>query len=330
MEKMNENKWKPPILYAFLVVVTVVVLALPLITNIYILNIMNIFMMFSVLAVSVNFLAGYAGQVSIGHNAFWALGAYTYALLTTGGGWPTWLALLCGIIVAALVSIPLGILSLRLKGPYFAILTLGFGIAVTNILFAWSSLTKGGLGISGVPVLKGFPLPWGVVNFGDRRIFFYLALLILVLSVISTYKLSHSLWGLRFIALRENEELGRSVGINMTKVKISALFLSAVIAGLGGVLYASYLRCVAPEISAFFYGFESIAQAALGGLGTTAGPLIGCGILTLLPEVLEVEETIRLTLSGIILMVIIIAMPHGLVPAFVKLYRRFTKGRESK
>ncbi len=323
MGEIPEIKQKPPIFYIILLALAVGVLALPFLADLYVLNVLNLFMMFSILAVAVNFLAGYAGQVSIGHNAFWALGAYTYALLTTRMGWDPWLAFLSGIILASLISIPLGLMSLRLKGPYFAILTLGFGIAVTNILFAWSSLTKGGLGISGVPVLSGF----SVLNFGNRRIFYYLALLFLVLSVFVTYKVGHSVWGLRFIALRENEELGRSVGISMTKVKLTALFLSAVIAGLGGCLYASYLRCVAPEISLFVYGFESIAQSVLGGLGTTAGPLIGCGLLTLLPEILEVEETIRLTVSGIILMVIIIAMPHGLVPAVSSLYKRIRRGR---
>lgn len=321
MGEIPEIKQKPPILYVIIFTLAAVVLALPFLTNLYVLNVLNLFIMFSILAVAVNFLAGYAGQVSIGHNAFWALGAYTYALLTTRGGWDPWLALLGGIILSSLISIPLGLMSLRLKGPYFAILTLGFGIAVTNILFAWSSLTKGGLGISGVPVLSGFT----VLNFGDRRIFYYLALSFLVLSVIVIYKVGHSLWGLKFIALRENEELGRSVGIHMTKVKLTALFLSALIAGLGGCLYASYLRCVAPEISLFFYGFESIAQSVLGGLGTTAGPIIGCGLLTLLPEVLDIEETIRLTVSGIILMVMIITMPHGLVPALRSLYKRVAR-----
>lgn len=306
----------------------ILLLALPYFTDLYIINIVNVFMMFSILAVAVNFLAGYAGQASLGHNAFWAIGAYTYALLTTKAGLGAWSSLFAGLILSAACSLPLGIISLRLKGPYFAILTLGFGIAVTNFLFAWSSLTKGGLGISGVPTLSGFKLPWLYVNFGNRGIFYYLVLIVLVGSVLFFHRVGRSLWGLRFIALRENETLGRSVGLNMTGVKITGLILSAMIAGLGGGLYASYLRCVAPEISLFSYGFEAIAQSVLGGLGTTAGPLVGCGLLTLLPEVLEIEPMVRLAVSGLILMVIILALPHGLVPAFVSLYRKWTGPRE--
>ncbi len=128
MGEIPEIKQKPPIFYIILLALAVGVLALPFLADLYVLNVLNLFMMFSILAVAVNFLAGYAGQVSIGHNAFWALGAYTYALLTTRMGWDPWLAFLSGIILASLISIPLGLMSLRLKGPYFAILTLGCGI----------------------------------------------------------------------------------------------------------------------------------------------------------------------------------------------------------
>ena len=221
----------------------------------YFLHILIMAAIFWVLALSLNLLLGYTGQLSLGHAAFFGIGAYTSALLTLRAEWSFWAALPAATLAAALTGWAIGRLALKLRGAYFVLVTISFAGVIALVSVNWMELTNGPLGLPGVPAPAVGP--WSL---RAKPAYYYLVLAALALAILVCRRLVRSRIGRAFVALRENEPLAESIGIDVTHYLVVAGALSAALAGLAGSLYAHYARFVSPEVFGFSY---TDAQACL-------------------------------------------------------------------
>jgi len=249
--------------------------------------------MIAVLGISV--LTGFTRLFSFGNAGFMSIGAYTSALLTVKMGMPFFPAILVGILFAGIVAYMLGSLTLKLKGDYFLITTLGFGEMI-RVLFNYIPITGGAMGLSGIP--KYTTLPIAVIS--------------LVLAVIISWTLIHSKYGRNFTAIREQEIAAESVGIDITKSKKMAFVFSAMLAGWAGALYAHNLMFLSPIMFNLPKSAELTITVVIGGLGSLTGSIFGSLVVTLLPEIFRSLANYRMFLYGVAVVLIIILRPSGL------------------
>jgi len=246
---------------------------------------------FGVLAMSLNLLLGYTGQLSLGHAAFFGIGAYTSALLTLKLEWSFWPALAVAVGLAGVAGFFIGRLALKLRGAYFVLVTISFAGVISLVSVNWIELTNGPLGLPGVPA----PVfgPYAVC----RRIV-------------------RSRIGRALVALRENEALAESIGVDVTHYLVLAAVVSAAMAGLGGSLYAHYTRFVSPEVFLFTYTVTMVIMVVAGGKGTLAGPLVGAVLFTVLPEALRAAASWQwqMLAYGVLLVALVFFLPRGIVP----------------
>ncbi len=280
---------------------------LPLLVNDqYIMRLMTVAGIYIMLAVSLNFVTGYAGQFCLGWAAFYGIGAYTSALIVTKLGLSFWLAFPLAGVVAALFGIILAIPTMRLRDIYLALTTLGFGEIVRLVLLNWTDLTRGSMGIPGIPspALFGQSL--------DSPFFYYYFILSMVLLIIAAMgRMIDSRMGRALIAIRENEIAAKSMGINTTAYKIQAFAIAAFFSGLAGSFYAHYSSYIDPNAFGFGESIAILAMVVLGGMGSTAGAVFGAVILSLLPEVLRGLAEYRMIIFGGILMLVMLVRPQG-------------------
>ena len=263
-----------------------------------------------ILAVSLNLVNGYTGQFSLGHAGFMSVGAYCAAAITLfagpgllgpsggsalGQGSLFLAALLCGGLCAALAGLLVGVPSLRLKGDYLAIVTLGFG-EIIRVIFQNVGALGGALGLNGIPAYT--TISW-VVSFAAVAIFTVLCLV-------------HSTYGRGFIATHDDEIAAEAVGLNTTRYKIVAFVVGAFFAGIAGGLYAHFKQAIAPAGFDFTKSIEIVVMVILGGMGNTMGVILGAVLLTLLPELLRPIADYRMIIYSLILIVLMISRPQGL------------------
>ena len=271
---------------------------------------------FSVLALSLNLLLGYAGQLSLGHAAFFGIGAYATAVLTVKAEWSPWAGLLAAVVLPGLAGWMIGRIALRIRGAYFVLLTISFAGVVSLVSQNWMDLTNGPLGIPDIPALALVLPGLGEVSLRTKGAFFYVVLLAAAGAYLVCARLVCSRVGRAMVALRENETLAESVGIDATHYLVLATVISAAMAGLGGWLYAHYTRFVSPEVFLFVYTVTMVIMVVAGGKGTLAGPIVGALIFTALPEVLR-EVTSwqwQMLLYGVVLILTLFFLPRGIVP----------------
>ena len=272
---------------------------------------------FAVLALSLNLLLGYTGQLSLGHAAFFGIGAYATGLLTVKLEWSPWLGLGASIAVPGATGWAIGRLALKLRGAYFVLLTISFAGVASLVSVNWMDLTNGPLGLPGVPAIEialpGLP----ALSLRAKGAYYYLVLAAVTLCYLVCAALIRSRIGRALIALRENETLAESVGINGTHYLVLAATLSAAMAGLGGGLYAHYTRFVSPEVFLFSYTVTMVIMVVAGGKGTLAGPIVGAVIFTVLPEALRAIASWQwqMLLYGMLLIAVLFFLPRGIVPA---------------
>ncbi len=276
---------------------------------------------FAVLALSLNLLLGYTGQLSLGHAAFFGIGAYATALLSVKGGCSPWIGLLAAIALPGAAGWVIGRLALKLRGAYFVLLTISCAGCVSLVSVNWMDLTNGPLGLPGVPALEialpGLP----ALPLRSKTAFYYVVLVAVVLAYLLCLALIRSRVGRALIALRENETLAASVGIDGTHYLVLAAVISAAMAGFGGGLYAHYTRFVSPEVFLFTYTVTMVIMVVAGGKGTLAGPVVGAVLFTVLPEALRAATSWQwqMLLYGILLVVVLFFLPEGIVPALRRL-----------
>jgi branched-chain amino acid transport system permease protein len=275
---------------------------------------------FAVLALSLNLLLGYTGQLSLGHAAFFGIGAYATALLSVKLEWSPWIGMLAATVLPGLAGWGIGRLALKLRGAYFVLLTISFAGVVSLVSVNWMDLTNGPLGIPGVPALTialpGLP----ELSLRTKGAFYYLVLMAVVAAYVLCRRLIASRVGRALVALRENETLAESVGIDGTFYLVLAAVISAAMAGAAGGLYAHYTRFVSPEVFLFTYTVTMVIMVVAGGKGTLAGPVLGAVLFTVLPEVLRAATSWQwqMLLYGVLLIATLFFMPRGIVPTLVE------------
>jgi branched-chain amino acid transport system permease protein len=297
----------------------VALLTLPLwLGSAYHLHVVIMAGIFTILALSLNLLLGYTGQLSLGHAAFFGIGAYTSALLALSLGWSFWLALPAAAVAAGLAGWAIGRLALKVRGAYFVLVTISFAGVISLVSVNWMELTNGPLGLPGVPApeLAG-------VSFRTKPAYYYLVLVAAAACYLLCHRLVRSRLGRAFLALRENEALAESVGVDPVRTLVLAAVVSAAMAGVAGSLYAHYTRFVSPEVFLFSYTVTMVIMVVAGGKGTLAGPVVGAVLFTLLPEALRevVSWQWQMVSYGVLLVLLVFFLPRGIVPT-VQAWRR--------
>jgi branched-chain amino acid transport system permease protein len=263
------------------------------------------------LAVSLNLINGFTGQFSIGHAGFMAIGAYSSAYFSVnygaglaaalGGGKLGWvvalaLATVIGAAFAGLAGLVVGVPSLRLKGDYLAIVTLGFGQIIVVLLNNIEAV-GGARGYSGIPIVKSF----------------FWIFLIAILTIVTVHNIVHSAFGRCLMSIREDELAAEAMGINTTRYKVMAFVISSAMAGAGGVLLAHFDGYLNPKSFEFIKSFEILIMIILGGLGSIVGSVLGAVLLTVLPEALRGFAEYRMVIYSLLLIILMITRPQGLL-----------------
>jgi len=280
----------------------------------FILHILILCCIWAMAATSMNLIMGYTGQVNLAHGAFFGIGAYSGGLLILKLGIPFWPALVLACAITVVLGFLIGLLALRTKGSYFAIGTMCFNVIVTVIIDSWEGLTEGARGLLGIPRPPSIALPFGKeIAFTSVAANYYLILVSLLLTILAIYRIVHSMLGRSFMAVRGNEELAESLGMNAMRAKLFSFLISTFFAAWAGVLYATYIGFLSPEISDYHVTFELLTFCLIGGLGTMAGPLIGAFILTIISELLQGIAVPRMVAYGFVLIIIMIFLRGGIM-----------------
>jgi branched-chain amino acid transport system permease protein len=293
---------------AGMVLLVTLLLALPPLMNDYYIDVLTLAGIYVVLALGLNVVVGMAGLLDLGYVAFYAVGAYTYAILSTRYGLPFWPALPIGGAAAALVGVFLGVITLRLRGDYLAIVTLGFLMIVHLVLNNWDELTHGPNGILGIPNPS-----IGGWTFSQPIHFYYLILILVFLIVFVAYRLMQSRIGRAWIAIREDEMAASAMGIPVTRMKILAFALGASWAGIAGVFFAGRYAFVSPESFTFFETVFVLSMVVLGGMGSIPGVILGALLLVILPEVFRGFQDYRMLAFGGAMVLMMAFRPQGLI-----------------
>ncbi len=289
-------------------------LVLPAVANAYYVDVVTSAGLYALLALGLNVVVGFTGVLHLGFAAFFAIGAYTYALLNIHLGWPFWLGLIPAATVAGLCGVVLGAPAIRVRGDYLAIVTLGFGeivrIAFTN-LEHWTGGPNGLLGIA-------HPVLWlpgrGAYDFGvDSTPYYYLVLLTMWLTTVVCLRMSRSRVGRAWAAVREDELAAACSGIDVVRLKLLAQGCGAAIAGIAGAMFAAKQGTITPDSFDFVLSVMVLAMVVLGGLGSVSGAVVGALVLGTLPELLRGFEQFRMLLLGLVMIVIMRVRPQGLM-----------------
>lgn len=308
--KLFENRldwfWSWPTALAVLVLF----LAAPLVLGEYALHAVIISMIFLLPAHGLNLIVGYTGMLSLAQGAFFGVGAYAAALLSIRFGTPFYVNLAAAGVAAGLIALPLGFPALRLKTYSFVMCTLGFVIIGQAVAKNWISLTRGDMGLSGIPSPTfGFGLRITTV-LGN----YYLALGVAVLATIVFWLIVSSAAGRSMVAIRDDETLAESLGVPTWHYKLIVFVLSAMFAGIGGALYAQYLTVVSPLTFQMYYSTTMLIIVLGGGAGTIRGAIIGSVVFVALSEALRIAPEARMIIYGFALLTLVFVFPKGLVP----------------
>lgn len=281
------------------------------IANEYVLHLMVLTCIFAVLVMSHNLVTGYVGLFHLCHAAFFGVGAYVSALLAIHLQFPVPVAMVLGTAGAGISGLAVGLLSVRLGGHYFAIVSLGLGVVVYQILNNWVSLTSGPIGLSGIPLPP--EVPWfGEFIAWSPRVFLTAGLVFVLLTYVAFTRIRESKVGLIMQAIRENELAAELVGIRTNRVKIAAFTIASCFAGAAGGMYAHYARMLVPEQFSFMASAELVAMTVLGGLGSFGGSIASAAFFIIAPEMLRVAGQWRLEIFGALLVVVVLFFPRGL------------------
>jgi len=272
----------------------------------YLITILTIIAIHAIVVCGLNVIVGYAGQISLGHAAFFGIGAYTAALLATKAGFSFWAALPIVLVISGLVGLLLGLPSLRVRDDFLAITTIGINFIVEAI-FLYIPFFGGALGIGGIPRIFIFGIKLKGIAFFCLCIFF------LILVLIVCWWFTRSWAGLACFALREEEEAASSMGISPVRFKLLAFVVGTAMAGLGGALYAHYMRFISATDFSFPVSIALLSTIVLGGMGTLWGPVLGAVILGALPEVFRPLVDYRMLFYMVLLLLMIRFQPGGLL-----------------
>jgi len=281
---------------------------LPLvITNTYMLRVAIMVAIYIVLASSLNIIIGFTGMFSLGHGAFYGIGAYTSALLATQFGLSFWITMPLAGFMAAAIGAFVGLSTLRLRHTFLVFGTLAFGEIVRIIILNWNSLTRGPRGIPGVPAPAIFNF-----TFDGYVSYYYLMMVFTIMVIFLIYRVYQSRIGRAFLALREDERAASSMGINIFGYKVLAFTLACFFAGLTGAFYAHLATYISADQFGIMESFLILSMVAIGGTGSIIGPIIGGAILILIPEFFRFLAEYRMLFYGAVLIFVIVVKPEGI------------------
>jgi branched-chain amino acid transport system permease protein len=296
-------------------------LAAPLFLGGYYMYVMNLVGISILLAVGLSLLTGFTGQISIGHAAFFGIGAYASALLTTKLMIPFWLSIPIGGMFAALISLGIGLPALRISGHYLALATLAFGMIIQLIFIHWDSLTNGPRGLV-------VPRPTlGAVTLSSDASYYYLILIVTIAFTFFAWSLVRSRIGRAFISIRDSSVASASLGIDLTKYKLIAFMISSFYAGVAGGLYGPLVKFIDPMGFGLWQSALYLMMIVVGGMASVAGAVIGAILLTVLPELLRGFTEYRELVYGVALLIFLIFMPRGIYGMVLHMGRRLGFGR---
>ena len=273
----------------------------------YVLRIAILCLMYCMLCVSLNLMAGVLGQISFGHAAFWGIGAYTAAILSKNYGWNGVAALFMAALVAGLFGLLLSLPVMHLKGYYFTIVTMVFCQIIRVIEINWMTLTNGPLGIMAIPKISLFG-----VTLKSQRAYFYVILFLLVVTTIIVQKIIHSRMGYAILAIRDDELAAGAMGINVFKYKVYAIVISSMLAGAAGCFYSLYTSYIDPSCFTNAISNNILVMVIFGGLGNVFVSFFVATVLTFLPEVLRGFSEYRQLVYGALLVLLMLVRPDGL------------------
>ena len=275
------------------------------IKNVYIIHLAFMSTIFAILASSLNIAVGITGLSNMSHATFFGIGAYAAAITNINFHFPFYVTLFIGGFIALLFGLLLGIPTLRLKGFYLALVTIGFGQIIRIVELNWMSLTNGPMGLPGI--LGG---SIGSYEFTPKT-FIYYAFAILLLTVIITKRLLKSKTGRALMAIKNDEIVANALGVDVTRYKVLAFGISAFLAGMAGTVYAHYVTFVSPDSFTSADSTAILCMVILGGTGSILGPIIGAIVLTLAPEILRFANLYRVIFIGIVMVIGIISKDNN-------------------
>ena len=295
--------------YKIVVIIGIIIFLLSIfIKSSYFLLILNLIALNTIIVIGLNLLIGYAGQISLGHAAFFGIGAYSSAILTTFYSLNPWLAMLLALIITGIIAYIIGIPTLKLKGHYLVMATLGLNIIFTITIIQWEDLTGGPDGIPGIPYLQ-----IGSFAFDSDKKILYLCWFFALLSLIIAYNLVNSRVGRALRAIHNSEIAASCLGIDVSKYKVKIFVLSALFASISGSLYAHYVTFISPETFGIMYSIKLIIMSIFGGMSTIWGALIGSGALTIISELLNLVKDYSTVVLGLILVLMLMFLPEGIM-----------------
>jgi branched-chain amino acid transport system permease protein len=274
------------------------------------LSLLTDLLIFGLFAMSLDLILGYTGMLSFGHAAYFGLGAYASALVLLEFAQPVLVALVAGMLLAGVVAVPVGWLSTRSTGVYFAMLTLAFAQFLYTVAYKWRSLTGGSDGIAGVPKTE---LLWGGPSLASSHAFYFLAAACVVLSLVLCRAVVRSPFGRALQAIRENERRFASLGRDPRPFKLVVFVIAAVFAGLAGALFAPFRGFASPEVMFWVFSGQGLMMVIIGGIGTLIGPVLGAMVFILIQEILSSYTEHWMIFTGVVFVLIVIFLPGGLV-----------------
>jgi len=319
---------EPSIYIPALSIIAVFSLVFPFIFSMYQVNIMTTALMYVVLGLGLNIVVGLAGLLDLGYVAFYAVGAYSYALLNHHFGLGFWAALPIGAGLGILFGILLGFPVLRLRGDYLAIVTLGFGEIIRLVLENWNAFSFGPSGIANIPRPDFFGMEFSLKS---ATVYMYFLMIGLTLfTIFFVNRLQNSRIGRAWIALREDEIACQAMGIDKTKTKLTAFALGATWAGMVGVIFAAKTTFINPASFTFLESAMILSIVVLGGMGSILGVIIGALFLILLPEYLRAFSDYRMLLFGAIMVIMMVFRPQGIISNIRRTYEYHGSKSNSK
>ncbi|WP_439331232.1 branched-chain amino acid ABC transporter permease [Lysinibacillus antri] len=307
-----------------------VLLCIPLVTSSnYVFSILTMVGFYALVCIGLTTLTGYAGQISLGHAAFYGIGAYSSAVLTGTYGLNPWLAIIIGAVISAIVALIVGIPTFKLKGYYLALATLGFGIIVFTLFKELSSITGGSNGFFGIPSISLFGF-----EFITDISYFYLIWIVVFLAILFMRNIIHSRIGRGLRSIEGSEIAADAVGVNLMSYKLQMFVLSAIFASVAGSFLAHYVSFINPDLFVANTSIFFLIMVIIGGKGNIWGSIVGAAIYVLLDELLKhyvplllpnVGGEFEIVFFGILLVLMLIYMPNGLVPQFEKIVSKFKR-----
>ena len=296
-ESMVKKSW-------WMILLIVIFFIAPIFLTEFYLTVLCEALVMSMLALSFNLLFGYMGQLSFGQAAFYGLGGYTVAMLMTKVQFNFWLSIIAGVLVASIIGLIVGFFCVRLRGIYFAVLTLAFGQLIFFIVFKWHDFTGGDDGIQGVFPPEFLKSPTN---------YYYFLLIVFLLSALVLWKIIHSPFGQTIVSMRENSERTEFLGINIAKYQVITFVIAAAIAGLAGAIWVPFYRSVAPSYLTWVKSGEPVMAAILGGPSLFYGPILGMFIMTFFHSWVLGFTIYWPVVMGILILTIIFFLPGGIL-----------------